>query len=125
MIIVTDDENPPPGETTQLDSLVFSDKIPLEPPTEASLDSIHFYLLHATLGHSLYSRTSRVHGAINGLQVTIRVESGSSHNIIQPWVEEFLKIHIKEFSPLFVFVGNYESTQCNGCCTSISVTLSR
>ncbi|MCI75639.1 retrotransposon-derived protein PEG10-like, partial [Trifolium medium] len=49
-------------------------------------DGEHFQLSTAALRGPPSPRTLRVEGRINELQVTILIDSGSSHNIMQPRV---------------------------------------
>jgi len=100
MILVTEDDD--------LSELPHEPEPPEEPDAslqpdqvDASLDSMHFYLSHAALGNSLSLRTLRIHGFIQGLQVTILIDSGSSHNIVQPRVAEFLKLPIEVYPSFF------------------------
>lgn len=82
----------------------------------------HFHLSKAALGRTLSPRTLHLQGHIRELTVTILIDSGRSHNIIQPRIAEFLNFPIVEISMFSVLVGNSESIQCNGNCPNVSIT---
>lgn len=80
MILITEDEEPPPPE--DLVSITSETVEETVQSSDVSLDSMHFYLSHAALGNLLSPRILRIHDLINGLQVTILIDSGSSQNIV-------------------------------------------
>jgi len=57
------------------------------------------------------------------LQVTVLVDSDSSHNIIQPHVADILKLPVEAFTPFSVIVGNGQSIECQGYCSAFPVML--
>lgn len=52
------------------------------------------------------------------------IDSGSSHNIIQPRIAEFLGLPIVAIKPFLVFVGNGQTIQYSGSCLDVPVNLS-
>ncbi|KAK9071834.1 hypothetical protein SSX86_008263 [Deinandra increscens subsp. villosa] len=60
------------------------------------------------------AQTLRVTGHIAGKPVTILVDCGSTHNIIQPRVASALHLANKPVQPFSVMVGNGQYIQCNG-----------
>lgn len=84
----------------------------------------HFQLSRAALVGSLVPKTLRAQGLVRELEVTILVDSGSSHNIMQPQIAEFLQLPIQPITPFSVVVGNGESITCVGSCSDVPVKLS-
>lgn len=123
MILLTEEEDPPPEIQTDPQSEETTEDIDLETQQEAPSDSMHFYLSHVAFGNAPSPRTLRAHGTIQGLQVTTLVDSGSSHNIIQPRVAEFLKLPIEAFTPFSITVGNGQAIHCQGFCKAVPIIL--
>ncbi|XP_050908813.1 uncharacterized protein LOC127122537 [Lathyrus oleraceus] len=71
--------------------------------------------LQAATGHPS-PRTLRFTASIHGHHITILVDSGSSHNIIQPRVASFLHLSIQPLSSFSVMVGNGDHLHCTGVC---------
>lgn len=76
--------------------------------------SDHFHLSPAYFKGTHSPRTLRVAGRIKELDVTILVDSGSSHNIIQPRIAKFLGVPVVAISPFSVMVGSGNTIQCLG-----------
>ena len=102
------------------------------PPTEQKNNTIElvvpspelFHLsLQAATGHPS-PRTLRFTATIYGHKVTVLVDSGSSHNIIQPRIASFLHLPIQPLSSFSVMVGNGDYLHCTGLCkdTPLMVT---
>lgn len=70
------------------------------------------------------SQTLCTQGLIHELAVSVLIDSGSSHNIIQPRIAEFLNLPMVAIKPFSVFVGNGQTIQCSGSCLDVPVTLS-
>jgi len=91
LLLLADDG--PPEEQEEFD-VELSDPGPASPSTtkESSPvpDGEHFHLSTAALRGPPSPRTLRVEGRIQELQVTILIDSGGSHNIMQPPIAEFL-----------------------------------
>ncbi|KAK2380216.1 hypothetical protein QL285_035697 [Trifolium repens] len=83
----------------------------------------HFQLSQAALMGPPSPRTLRVQGRVRELEVTILVDSGSSHNILQPRVAEFLGLPMVAIPAFSVIVGNGDTITCNGLCESVPVRL--
>lgn len=85
LLILTDDEptveEEPPGYSAILTTEIVEPTSSFEPnPSEL----MHFQLSQAAFLGTPSPRTLRVQGKIKEMNVTILVDSGSSHNIIQP-----------------------------------------
>ncbi|KAL0319961.1 UNVERIFIED_CONTAM: Retrovirus-related Pol polyprotein from transposon.6 [Sesamum radiatum] len=100
-----------------------TDHLPPPPPapplflsSEPAADSLHFQLSDAAFSGPPSSRTLCLRGNIFGHGVTILIDSGSSHNILQPRLAAFLCLTITPTSPFPVIVGNGASITCAGFC---------
>ncbi|GJS84533.1 ty3-gypsy retrotransposon protein [Tanacetum coccineum] len=65
----------------------------------------------------------RITAYIMGHPVTVLVDSGSTHNIIQPHIALFLKIPITPIPSFPVMVGNGNHIHCEGFCQSVVLNL--
>lgn len=83
----------------------------------------HFQLSHAALAGPPSPRTLRIQGHVREMAVTILIDSGSSHNIMQPRVAEFLGLPMVSITPFSVVVGNGQTIHCEGLCEQVPVTL--
>ncbi|OMO78169.1 Retrotransposon gag protein [Corchorus olitorius] len=110
-------DNPP--ELPPLSSL------PLPPPPQnyTTPDSedfqISYYALH---GHSPH-RCLKLKAKIAGRWFTVLVDSGSTHNLIQSRVAQFLNLPVQPALPLTIEVGNGETLKCSGRITDLAVDL--
>jgi hypothetical protein len=68
-------------------------------------------------------RTLRFVATIHGHPLTVLVDSGSSHNIIQPRIATFLHLPIQPLSSFTVMVGNGEHLHCTGLCIDTPLTV--
>ncbi|GKB94316.1 ty3-gypsy retrotransposon protein [Tanacetum coccineum] len=75
-------------------------------------------LLGVTSPHTL-----RVTGHIKGHAVTILVDSGSTHNIIQPRIASFLNLAITPIPSFPVMIGNGSHLHCQGFCQTVPLYL--
>ena len=71
--------------------------------------------LHAMSGLPS-SKTFRVYGSIRNARITVLIDSGSTHNFLQPRVAHFLHLPIEDTQPLRVLVGNGSTLDCNKRC---------
>lgn len=83
-------------------------------PLDTEPEFFHLSLQAATGYPS--PRTLRFTASIHGHKFTILVDSGSSHNIIQPRIASFLHLPIQPLSSFSVMVGNGEHLHCTGLC---------
>lgn len=70
------------------------------------------------------SRTLCTQGVIHELAVSLMINSGSSHNIIQPQIAEFLKLQVVAIKSFSVFVGNGQTIQCARACLDVPIMIS-
>lgn len=59
-------------------------------------------------------KTLRVMGLIQEFSATVLIDSGSSHNIMQPRVAEYLGLSVVSIPSFSVIVGNGSTIQCSG-----------
>jgi hypothetical protein len=55
-------------------------------------------------------------GTICGFAVSVLVDTGSTHNILQPRIANFLQLPVAAISQFSVMVGNGEHISCFGIC---------
>lgn len=65
-------------------------------------------------------QTLCVNGFIYGYPVTVLIDTGSSHNILQTRLAHFLQLLVSPFSPFSVMVGNGDQLKCSGLCSDVS-----
>lgn len=62
-------------------------------------------------------------GSIHGLSVSVLIDTGSTHNILQPRTATHLHIPHSPTQPLSVMVGNGSYIDCAGFCSSVPISL--
>nr|GEY60117.1 Ty3/gypsy retrotransposon protein [Tanacetum cinerariifolium] len=65
----------------------------------------------------------RITANIMGHPVTVLVDSGSTHNIIQPRIASFLKLPVTPIPSFPVMVGNGNHIHCDGFCQTVVLNL--
>lgn len=98
---------------------------PSSPDSSSPAAAEHFQLSQAALVGPPSPRTLRVQGRVGELEVTVLIDSGSSHNIMQPRVAEFLGLPMVAIKPFSVVVGNGDSITCSGFCADVPVNLAK
>ncbi|OMO87633.1 Retrotransposon gag protein [Corchorus olitorius] len=125
LLLQVDEEPPDALMTLEAVSSPPLSTIPLPPQPEA-FDQIVSEDFHVSL-HALYGLTSvkcmRLQGIINGHTFTVLIDSGSSHNLIQPRVAQFLHLANEPAPPFVVTVGNGDSLKCLGQVKSIAMAI--
>ncbi|KAL0430817.1 UNVERIFIED_CONTAM: hypothetical protein Sradi_0707700 [Sesamum radiatum] len=104
---------------------------PEEPPPpplrflsiEVASDSVHFQLSSAAVSGSIFPHTLCLRGLVHEHSISVLIDSGSSHNIVQPCVPEFLGLPIMPFSAFSVLVGNGVALHCAGVCHEVPLVL--
>lgn len=121
ILLIDDLPEPPPFPSATLELLDSEETQPSS--TNDQPEVVHFQLSQAALRGTPSPRTLRVQGKVGKLTVTILIDSGSSHNIMQPRIAEFLALPMVPLAPFSVIVGNGDSIQCFGSCPKVKVTL--
>ncbi|XP_028181354.1 uncharacterized protein LOC114368228 [Glycine soja] len=88
-------------------------------PSELNLPHVS---LHAFSGLPS-SETFRLVRVINHSSLTILIDSGSTHNFLQPRIAQFLHLKAQNTSPLHVLVGNGSVLDCNQVCPDTPLSL--
>ncbi|XP_035834255.1 uncharacterized protein LOC118482726 [Helianthus annuus] len=70
-------------------------------------------------------QTLRVTGYIMGKRVTILIDCGSTHNIIQPRIALMLRLETLPIQPFDVMVGNGEHITCKGYCPEVPIQVQK
>ncbi|OMO55704.1 reverse transcriptase [Corchorus capsularis] len=99
--------------------------LPLPPPPTHSpaTDTSDFQVsLYALYGHSSQS-CMKLQCQIRGLPFTVLIDSGSTHNLIQPKVARHLGLLIEPAPPLSVRVGNGDVLHCQGMVSALQIDL--
>lgn len=113
----------PPGYPDS-GSLFVEDTTPTKVAEEPTSPKHHqFQLSLATLSGPPSPRTLRVLGQLLEHRVTVLIDSGSSHNIMQPRVAQFVGLPITALPPFSVLVGNGEAIQCSGFCSQVPLQM--
>ncbi|KAL0340386.1 UNVERIFIED_CONTAM: hypothetical protein Sradi_4555400 [Sesamum radiatum] len=91
---------------------------------ETSLsDGVLFQLSPAAVSGSSSLRTLCLWGLIRRHAVSVLIDSGSSHNIIQPRVATFLSLAESSLPSFPVLVGNGAALHCSGVCRDVALSL--
>jgi len=90
-----------------------------EPPADSDCSHIS---LHA-LARLPSSETFRIYGSIRNAKLTILVDSGSTHNFLQPRIAQFLHLQAQQTHPLRVMVGNGAMLTCDQVCPETQVSI--
>ncbi|KAL0297786.1 UNVERIFIED_CONTAM: Retrovirus-related Pol polyprotein from transposon.6 [Sesamum radiatum] len=116
MLLLSDD---PPDF---FDSCPDLEDVPLS--LEAALtDGVLFQLSPAAVSGSSSPRTLCLRGLIRGHAVSVLIDSGNSHNIIQPRVAPFLSLAESSLPSFPVLIGNGAALHCSGVCHDVSLLL--
>ncbi|OMO81561.1 reverse transcriptase [Corchorus capsularis] len=99
--------------------------IPLPPPPQnyEAVGPDDFQVsFHALYGQSQH-RCLKLIAKIAGQYFNVLIDSGSTHNLVQPRVAKFLNLVVQPSPPLSVSVGNGASLQCSGRVTDLQIDL--
>ncbi|XP_019418303.1 PREDICTED: uncharacterized protein LOC109329088 [Lupinus angustifolius] len=94
-----------------------------EQQVPADNEVIHFHLSDQAFQGKPSPKTLKFQGTILGHQVTVLVDTGSSHNVMQPRVAQFLQLPISPRPKFPVMVGNGERIYCTGLCKETPINL--
>nr|GEW15762.1 hypothetical protein [Tanacetum cinerariifolium] len=97
-----------------------------EIPTANEFQTPHFLALFDAAYFGLKSpRAVRVTGYIQGQPVTVLVDCGSTHNIIQPRIASLLTMAPTKINPFSVMVGNGQVLECNSLFPSTPLDINK
>ena len=84
---------------------------------------VHFHLSPHALTRNFSPQTLKFQALIHNLPVTVLIDSGSSHNILQPRIAKHLHLPIQPNPPFRVMVGNGAFITCQGICPAIQISI--
>lgn len=93
-----------------------------DPPELSPDPSCSHISLHALSGLPS-SETFRIFGVIKHARLTFLIDSGSTHNFLQPRIAHFLRLQVQATHPLHVLVGNGSTLACDQTCPAVPVTI--
>ncbi|OMP09516.1 hypothetical protein COLO4_05398 [Corchorus olitorius] len=94
-------------------------KMPLIPEEKTPDFQVSLHTLHGIASHSCLKLT----GVIHGHSSTILIDSGSTHNLVQPRVVRHLGLAVEPAPPLTVRVWNGDVLRCAGKISMLKVDL--
>ncbi|GKC24457.1 ty3-gypsy retrotransposon protein [Tanacetum coccineum] len=71
------------------------------------------------------SQTLRITGFINTYPVTVLIDCGSTHNIVQPRIAAYLNLSRQPLEPFRVMVGNGQFIHCSEYCSDVTLQLQK
>lgn len=74
-----------------------------------------------TLAGIFNPRTIRLTGAIQGQQLSILIDSGSTHNFIQDAMADWLGLQLHPLPKFHVYIGSGEYLICRGRCEQVAI----
>lgn len=83
----------------------------------------HFHLSLYALTGQPSPKTLRFHAFIHGHMVSVLVDSGSSHNILQPRIATFLGLMVQPIDAFSVMVGNGSFLNCTGHRVDVPISI--
>jgi len=108
-------------ETKPIESLeeptTETDTIPAEPTYT------YFHLSTQALTGQFSPQTLKFHGKIGGLKVMILIDTGITHNILQPHLASHLNLPTQPIPQFSVMVGNDSHLHCQGICHDVPINL--
>ncbi|KAG6385348.1 hypothetical protein SASPL_154181 [Salvia splendens] len=98
-----------------VDDILDEENLNTPPEAETLVISGDVSSIHI-IGPPLKPRSLRLTGLINGSEVAVLIDGGSTHNFIKPTIAEQLSLHVHSVNPFRVFVGNDASLRCDYVC---------
>lgn len=92
-------------------------------PTDLAETESYFQLTSLAANGHYSPKTLKFSGLLDSIKVTILIDTGSTHNILQPRIAQHLKLPAKPIPNFSVMVGNGTHLQCSGLCPYVSITL--
>ena len=88
-----------------------------------NFEETYFQLSSQEVSGQFSPKTLKFKGILDGLHVTVLIDTGSNHNILQPRITQHLKIHKKPIPNFSIMVGNGSQLSCFGSCPHVPITL--
>lgn len=121
LLIADSDESSPTGSSfdEQTPTLPHEpNPDPLEPHSTFDPTPFQPHISLYAMAGVLATNTFRLYGSINNTHVIILINSGSTHNFIQPRIAKFLNLPFEDTIPLRVMVGNDSVMDCKQLCAA-------
>lgn len=96
---------------------------PATDPPSTPNNPTFFQLFDTASREGQAPRTLRVTGYIQGHIVSVLIDTGRSHNIIQPRLATFLQLLVSPIQAFSVMVGNGDHIKCLGLCPIVALIL--
>ncbi|XP_058757342.1 uncharacterized protein LOC131630580 [Vicia villosa] len=118
LLMIDDDVSPTANENP----------VEITQPTEvecdnSELEETYFQLSPQAACGQFSPKTLKFKDLIDGLVVTVLIDTGSTHNILQPRIATHLKIPNTPIPNFSVMVGNGSKLECSGLCSKVPITL--
>ncbi|XP_058757457.1 uncharacterized protein LOC131630720 [Vicia villosa] len=110
-------------EDSMIDPLLEDGNV--ETAAELSLDDTYFHLSTQAVTGQFSPQTLKFKGSINGLSVMVLVDTGSTHNIMQPRIAQHLNLTSTPITQFTVMVGNGSHLHCEGICNNVPLVLQK
>ncbi|XP_058766771.1 uncharacterized protein LOC131640391 [Vicia villosa] len=94
-----------------------------DPEREQDLNDTYFQLSTQALTGQFAPQTLKFKGLIGGISVMVLVDTGSTHNIMQPRIAHHLNLTPTPITQFSVMVGNGSHLQCEGVCNNVPIML--
>lgn len=94
-----------------------------EPTITINSNDTYFQLLTQALTSQFSRQTLKFQSFLGGLQVMVLIDSGSTHNMLQPIIVHHLNLATIPIPNLSIMVGNGSYIQCEGICNNVQLTL--
>ncbi|XP_058766610.1 uncharacterized protein LOC131640216 [Vicia villosa] len=114
LLLLADDEN--------LDA-TYNDEPQPDAIADPDSNDTYFQLSPQALTGQFSPQTLKFQGYIGGLPVMVLVDTGSTHNILQPRIAQHLNLPTKPIPHFSVMVGNGSHLQCEGISNGVQLTL--
>ncbi|XP_058734067.1 uncharacterized protein LOC131605768 [Vicia villosa] len=92
---------------------------------EQDLNDTYFQLSTQALTGQFSPQTLKFQGFIQGLPVMVLIDTGSTHNIMQPRIAHHLNLTTTPINQFSVMVGNGSHLQCEGICPDVQISLQK
>ncbi|OMO68444.1 Retrotransposon gag protein [Corchorus olitorius] len=124
LLLQADDDLPDLKSLEAVHSMPLSAVPALPPPQDTIVDDppdfqVSFHALFGTISYN----TLKLSGVLKVQNLTVLVDTGSTHNLIQPRLAKHLNLSIEPAPPFSVSVGNGEQLSCLGRIPSIQLGL--
>lgn len=103
------------------DEEYYDNTILIEDVTEEESNTIHFQLSSLIISSYSSPKALKFLGFVLGLSITILVDTGNSHNIIQSPIVNHLKLATAPTTPFLIMVGNGDRVDRKLVCHTITI----